>query len=140
MNPSVKTPLRASEHAAAWDVYANIEEPILLHPGERVAVGTGLKVEIPPGYLLSVRPRSGLAIRHGLTMVNSPGTIDADYRGEIKILLINHGPDAVEIHNEQRTGQLILEKVHEIIWQEIQESELTKTQRSGGGFGSTGGI
>ena len=108
----------------------------MVKPGERVAVPTGLSVEIPEGYEIQVRPRSGLAFKKGLTVVNAPGTIDSDYRGEVKVLLINLGNEAVEILNQDRIAQLVLQKVEQILWQEAQE--LTSTERGIGGFGSTG--
>ena len=129
-------PHLATTGAACYDVYACLEQPETLSPGERFAVSTGMAVEVPEGYLLSVRPRSGLAIKNGITMINSPGTIDCDYRGEVKILLVNHGKEAFEIKDGDRIGQLILEKSYEVDWVEVDE--LSDTARGEGGFGSTG--
>ncbi len=125
-----------TEHAAGMDIMAFIAEPILLHPGARILVPSGLFLEIPVGYEIQIRPRSGLAFKHGITVLNSPGTIDADYRGEIKVLLINHGAEAFEIKSGERIAQMILAK-HEVInW--VPTEELTETNRGKGGYGSTG--
>ncbi|MDH5720966.1 MAG: dUTP diphosphatase [Spirochaetia bacterium] len=138
LHSDVKIPERSSQEAACYDLRAHLSETILLKPMERRAVPTGLKVEIPEGYLLSVRPRSGLAIKEGITLINSPGTIDSDYRGEIKVLLVNLSDKPVEIKNDERIAQLILEKALGINWQEKTERELSHTIRGEGGFGSTG--
>ncbi len=125
-----------TEHAAGMDIMAFIAEPILLHPGARILVPSGLFLEIPVGYEIQIRPRSGLAFKHGITVLNSPGTIDADYRGEIKVLLINHSAEAFEIKSGERIAQMILAK-HEVInW--VPTEELTETNRGKGGYGSTG--
>ena len=125
-----------SDAAAGLDLAAAVDEPIVLAAGARAAVGTGLAVEIPRGYEGQVRPRSGLAMRHGLTLTNAPGTIDADYRGEVKILLINHGDEAFTIEAGERIAQLVIAPV---VQAEIVEvSELTDSDRGSGGFGSTG--
>ncbi len=129
-------PHLATTGAACYDVYACLKQTETISPGERFAVSTGMAVEVPDGYLLSVRPRSGLAIKNGITMINSPGTIDCDYRGEVKILLVNHGKEAFEIKDGDRIGQLILEKSYEVDWVEVDE--LSDTARGEGGFGSTG--
>lgn len=132
----VEAPKYMSSGAAGMDVKAHIKEPIVLKSMERVLVSTGIKMEIPEGYEIQVRPRSGLALKHGITLVNSPGTIDSDFRGELKIILINLGKDDYTIENGERIAQLVLQKV----WQadiEIVE-ELSETVRSEGGFGHTG--
>jgi dUTP pyrophosphatase len=111
-------------------------ETIVLNPGERILAKTGLFVEIPIGYELQVRPRSGLALKQGITVLNTPGTIDADYRGEIGIILMNHGLSVVEFKPADRIAQLVLNKVERIQW--LQTESLTGTKRGQGGFGSTG--
>ena len=111
-------------------------ETIVLNPGERILAKTGLFVEIPLGYELQVRPRSGLALKQGITVLNTPGTIDADYRGEIGVILMNHGLSVVEFKPADRIAQLVLNKVERIQW--LQTESLTGTKRGHGGFGSTG--
>jgi dUTP pyrophosphatase len=110
-------------------------ETIVLNPGERILAKTGLFVEIPLGYELQVRPRSGLALKQGITVLNTPGTIDADYRGEIGVILMNHGLSVVEFKPADRIAQLVLNKVERIQW--LQTESLTGTKRGQGGFGST---
>ena len=112
------------------------EEPILLQAGERAMIPTGLSVAIPQGYEIQVRPRSGLAAKHGLTCLNTPGTIDSDYRGEIKVILINLGQDAFTIQRGERIAQLVLAPVTQLAW--IEVGALDETDRGAGGFGSTG--
>ena len=111
-------------------------EKIVLNPGERILAKTGLFIEIPLGYELQVRPRSGLALKQGITVLNTPGTIDADYRGEIGVILMNHGLTVVEFKPADRIAQLVLNKVERIQW--LQTEALTGTKRGQGGFGSTG--
>jgi dUTP pyrophosphatase len=125
-----------TEHAAGMDIHAAVAEDIIIKPGERVLVGTGLSVAIPPGYEAQVRPRSGLAIRNGIALLNSPGTIDADYRGEIKIIMVNHGKDDFIVKSGDRLAQMIIAPVVRCVWEERQE--LDESQRGGGGFGHTG--
>jgi dUTP pyrophosphatase len=129
-------PSYMSTGAAGCDVNACLEFSLWVQPGERVAVPTGLSVEIPEGYEIQVRPRSGLAFKKGLTVVNAPGTIDSDYRGEIKVLIINLGKEAVEIVPQDRIAQLVIQKAEQIDWQEVDG--LGDTIRGIGGFGSTG--
>ncbi|HHQ47401.1 MAG TPA: dUTP diphosphatase [Acidobacteria bacterium] len=129
-------PRRATQLAAGLDLVAALEEPLVLAPGERGAVPTGLILELPAGYEGQVRPRSGLALRHGLTVVNAPGTIDADYRGEVKVLLINLGAEPVTITRGERIAQLVIAPVSRVSLMEVEE--LGATGRGGGGFGSTG--
>lgn len=133
-----KHPLPAyqTEHSAGMDLQANLETAILLEPGSRKLISTGLKIELPIGYEAQIRPRSGLAFKHGITVLNSPGTIDADYRGEIKVLLINHGNEAFEIKDGERIAQMIICRHEQAKW-EISE-ELSETKRGEGGYGSTG--
>ncbi len=107
-----------------------------IEPGDRVLVSTGLYIELPPGFEAQIRPRSGLAIKHGVTVLNSPGTIDADYRGEVKVILINHGKQEHTIVPGDRIAQIIVSPVTQIVWNE--QNVLSETQRGAGGFGSTG--
>lgn len=123
-------------YAAGMDVRARVDEAVTLNPGERGLVPTGLSVEIPRGYEMQVRPRSGLASKKGIGLVNSPGTIDADYRGEIKIIVINHGQQPFTIEDQDRIAQFV---VAPVVQAEILEAvELEETERGEGGFGSTG--
>ena len=128
-------PSYATHGAAGMDVVS--AEDLALLPGQRHAVATGFKVAIPEGYEIQVRPRSGLALKHGITVHNTPGTIDSDYRGELKVIMINHGAEAFAIARGDRIAQLVLAPVTQAAWQEVQE--LDDTVRGEGGFGSTGG-
>jgi dUTP pyrophosphatase len=134
-------PLPAYEtaDAAGMDLRAAVAEdsPCYLAPGERAAIPTGLCVALPPGFEGQVRPRSGLALKSGVTVLNSPGTIDADYRGEIKVILINHGPERVTFRRGDRIAQLVIAPVTRAAWEETEGLEITT--RGAGGFGSTGG-
>ena len=128
-----------TEQSAGMDVCANISEPITLKPLVRFAVPTGLYVALPAGYELQVRPRSGLALRTGLTVVNSPGTIDADYRGEIRVILINLSSEDALIRPGDRIAQLVLARHEVVSWEAVDDvSTLPTTERGAGGFGSTG--
>ena len=131
-------PVYESAHAAGMDLRAAVpaDEPLTLHPGDRHAVPTGLAMAIPPGFEGQVRPRSGLALRHGVTCLNSPGTVDADYRGEVKVILINHGPEAFVVRRGDRIAQLLISPVAQASWREVES--LDETARGAGGFGSTG--
>ena len=129
-------PAYATSGAAGMDVVS--AEDVTLPPGGRHAVATGLAMAIPSGYEVQVRPRSGLALKHGVTVPNTPGTIDSDYRGELKVILINHGADPFEIRRGDRIAQLVLAPVVQGAWLEV--SELDETARGEGGFGSTGGV
>lgn len=129
-------PSQASARSAGWDLRAAIEAPLRLAPLERQKVPTGLVLAIPPGYEGQVRPRSGRALREGLTLINTPGTIDSDYRGEVAVLLINLGADAVEIRRGERIAQLLITPVPEVLWRRAQQLE--QTERGEGGFGSSG--
>jgi len=131
-----ETPSYATSGAAGLDVRANLSEPVTLNPLERKLIPTGLKVAIPEGYEIQVRPRSGLAFKHGITVLNSPGTIDADYRGEIGVLLVNLSSEAFVIEHGERIAQLVVAKHEQISWEEV--NELNETTRGAGGFGSTG--
>ena len=128
-------PAYATEDAAGMDVLA--AEDVTLAPGARHAVSTGLAMAIPRGYEIQVRPRSGLALKHGISLPNTPGTIDADYRGEVKIILINLGTEPFEIGRGDRIAQLVLAPVTRATWAEVEK--LDDTARGSGGFGSTGG-
>lgn len=129
-------PAYMTEHAAGMDLCTVIDSPVILAPGERMLLPTGLAMEIPPGYEGQVRPRSGLALKKGLALVNSPGTIDADYRGEIGIIVINHGNEPVEFHSGDRVAQLIIAPVTRV--EMIEVAALNDSARSSGGFGHTG--
>jgi dUTP pyrophosphatase len=129
-------PAYQSQHAAGADVHAALEGPVLLRPGKYALIPTGFCYEIPPGYEMQVRPRSGLAAKHAVTVLNAPGTIDADYRGELKVLLINHGPEPFEIQRAERIAQIIIAPVSTAEFVEVEE--LSDTERGAGGFGSTG--
>jgi dUTP pyrophosphatase len=127
-----------TEHAAGLDLVAAVaaDAPLTLAPGAIAMIPTGLAIALPPGYEAQVRPRSGLAAKHGLTVLNAPGTIDADYRGEIQVVLINHGPAPVAITRGMRIAQLIVAPVTTV--RLVETAELDPTARGGGGFGSTG--
>ncbi len=129
-------PAYQSTLASGFDVRAQMEKTLLLMPGDRAMVPTGLSFEIPPGYEIQSRPRSGLAAKHGISIANTPGTIDADYRGEVKIILINLGSEPFEIKDQERIGQLILAPVVQAVFHLVEE--LSETERGVGGFGSTG--
>lgn len=131
-------PAYETEGAAGMDVRAACPEgeSMALEPGERAMVPTGLSVAIPEGYEIQMRPRSGLAAKHGITALNSPGTIDCDYRGELKVILINHGQETFTIQRGERIGQMVLAPVTHIAWAEVDT--LPETVRGEGGFGSTG--
>lgn len=135
-NSGRELPAYATVGAAGMDVRANLTEPLSLQPLERFAVPTGLYAEIPAGYEIQVRPRSGLALKQGITCLNSPGTIDSDYRGEIKVILVNLSNTPQTIAPGDRIAQLVLHQVIKLTWQ--LQDELTPTERGSGGFGHTG--
>jgi dUTP pyrophosphatase len=122
--------------ASGVDVCAQLASPMMLHPGERAMVPTGLSFEIPPGFEIQARPRSGWAAKQGMTLLNTPGTIDADYRGEVKIIVINLGKEAVEIKDQERIAQLVLCPVYQAKFELVED--LSESARGAGGFGSTG--
>lgn len=132
----IPLPSYATQHAAGMDLRAAVTEPFALAPGRRALVPTGLRIALPPGYEAQIRPRSGLAIQHGISMVNTPGTIDADYRGEIKIVLINHGEETFTVRRGERIAQMIIAPVTHARWKLVDE--LDETGRGEGGFGHTG--
>jgi len=129
--PSYATPL-----SAGMDLRANLDEPIRLRPLQRCLVPTGLYIALPPGYEAQVRPRSGLAIKRGITVLNAPGTIDADYRGEICVVLINLSDEEFVIEDGERIAQMIIARHEQIVWEETDN--LSDTERGAGGFGHTG--
>jgi len=131
-------PEYATLHSAGMDLRANIDKPIILKPLQRVLVPTGLFIQLPEGYEAQIRPRSGLAIKHGISVVNSPGTIDADYRGEICAILINLSDEEFTINDGDRICQMIITEHSRIEWQEV--GKLDETDRGAGGFGHTGKI
>lgn len=132
-------PAYESAMAAGLDVRANLSEPMILNPGERKLVPTGLYLELPENCEAQIRPRSGLAFKHGITVLNSPGTIDPDYRGEVKVLLINLSNEAFEIQNGERIAQMVISRFQQIEWQSVGSvEELSDTERGAGGFGHSG--
>jgi dUTP pyrophosphatase len=135
-NEDIALPAYASEHAAGMDLAAAVTEPVVLDPGRRALVPTGLAIALPEGYEAQVRPRSGLAARDGVTVLNAPGTIDADYRGEVKVPLINHGERPFRIERGMRIAQMVVAPVSRATWCPV--AALPPTVRGGGGFGSTG--
>ncbi len=129
-------PAYATAGASGMDIRAFLTEPVELKPLERVLIPTGLYVELPQGYEAQIRPRSGLAIKQGITCLNTPGTIDADYRGEIKIILINLSSEIQSVKNGERIAQMVIQQVEQVEWEQVME--IQETDRSAGGFGSTG--
>ncbi len=125
-----------TEHSAGMDLRANLAEAISLQPGQRKLIPTGLFMELPEGYEAQIRPRSGLALKYGITVLNSPGTIDADYRGEIMVLLINLSDTAFDIAHGERIAQMIVSPYQQVRWQAVES--LSETERGAGGYGSTG--
>lgn len=125
-----------SKSAAGMDIRAALETPVILKPGERTLIPTGLQMSIPDGFEAQIRPRSGLAIRNGITMLNSPGTIDADYRGEVKVIAINHSNEAFTVEHGDRIAQMVIAPVTQFPVKEV--NDLSSTDRGEGGFGSTG--
>ena len=138
---TIPLPAYETAGAAGMDVRANFpghrRSGVVLAPGERLLIPSGLTVAVPPGYEIQVRPRSGLAFKHGLTVANAPGTIDSDYRGEVAVLLVNLGIEPVTIQHGERIAQFVLAPVSRCDW---VESSLDQTARGAGGFGSTGGV
>ena len=129
-------PAYATPQSAGMDLRANIEEPIVLHPMERRLIPTGLHIALPEGYEAQVRPRSGLALKHGLTVLNSPGTIDADYRGEVGVLLINLSQEDFVVEDGERIAQMVIAKHEQADF--VMVEELDQTERGEGGYGHTG--
>lgn len=135
-NEDVPMPMKMSELAAGFDLYAAVTEPLVIEPGQRVLVPTGFAMALPPQLEAQIRPRSGLAYKHGITCLNTPGTIDADYRGEVKVLLINLGQSPFTIERNERIAQMVIQELPQI--RLVQVDELSDTMRGAGGFGHTG--
>lgn len=135
-NEDIALPRRMSELAAGFDVHAAVSEPVLLEPGERKLIPTGFAMAMPADLEAQIRPRSGLAFKHGITCLNTPGTIDADYRGEVKVLLVNLGTEAFTIERGERIAQMVFQAVPKVTIEEVDE--LPETVRGAGGFGHTG--
>ena len=135
-NDDLALPTYATEHSAGMDLLAAVKEPKIVQPGERFLVPTGLSIALPDGYEAQIRPRSGLALKHGISLVNSPGTIDADYRGEIGIIIINHGAEPFTIERGMRIAQMVIAPYARVQFSEV--FELPTSTRGAGGFGSTG--
>lgn len=129
-------PQFASEHAAGMDICAFLSHSITIPPGERALIPTGLSIELPVGYEAQIRPRSGLALKYGITVLNSPGTIDSDYRGEIKIILVNLGQESFKINTGDRIAQMVISSHEKVNW--MIQTQLSDTIRGSGGFGHTG--
>ncbi|PJJ83881.1 dUTP diphosphatase [Mucilaginibacter auburnensis] len=123
-------------HAAGMDLRANLEAPVLLKPLERKLIPTGLYIELPEGFEAQIRPRSGLAYKHGISIVNAPGTIDADYRGEIGVLLVNLSDQVFDVNPGERIAQMVVARHEKVEWQQVEE--LSETGRGAGGYGHTG--
>ena len=135
-NQDLPLPGYATDGAAGMDLVAAVAEPVVVAPGQRVLIPTGLAIALPPGYELQVRPRSGLALRNGIVLPNSPGTIDEDYRGEIQVIVLNTGSEPFRVERGTRIAQAVLAPVVRAAWQEV--ADLDVTVRNAGGFGSTG--
>lgn len=135
-NEDIELPRKMSELASGFDLYASVTEELTLLPGQRALVPTGIAIAMPGGLEAQIRPRSGLAFKHGITCLNTPGTIDADYRGEIKVLLINLGQEPFVIQRNERIAQMVFQVVPEVNL--VQVDELSETVRGAGGFGHTG--
>lgn len=129
-------PAYATEQSAGMDLKANLKEPVVLQPLQRTLVPTGLFIALPKGYEAQVRPRSGLAIKHGITVLNTPGTVDADYRGEVCVILVNLSQDPFEIVPGERIAQMVIARHEQVEWEQVEV--LDETRRGAGGFGSTG--
>ena len=129
-------PAYATSQSAGMDLRANIESPITLHPMERTLVPTGIRIELPEGYEAQVRPRSGLALKHGITVLNTPGTIASDYRGELKVLLVNLSNDDFVVNAGERVAQMVIARHETATWEEVEV--LDDTERGEGGYGHTG--
>ncbi|WP_208652583.1 dUTP diphosphatase [Paenibacillus lautus] len=135
-NEDVKLPVKMSELAAGFDLHAAVQEPVVLSPGERKLIPTGFAIAMPAELEAQIRPRSGLAYKHGITCLNAPGTIDADYRGEVKVLLVNLGQEPFAIERNERIAQMVFKTVPAVQFTEVDE--LSDTVRGAGGFGHTG--
>ncbi len=136
LDSGAQAPRKMTRGAAGFDIFAFLDEPVILKPGERTIVPSGFSMELEEGFEAMIRPRSGLAAREGITLLNTPGTIDADYRGEVRLILINLGDRPFKIESGMRLAQMVINRIPSAVV-EITE-ELTETERSDGGFGSTG--
>lgn len=134
-NEDIPLPSYMTAQAAGMDIFAAVVEDEVVMPGERKKIPTGIAVALPNGYEAQIRPRSGLAINHGITLLNSPGTIDADYRGEIALIVVNHGKEPFAIHRGLRLAQMVIQRICRVDW--IAAEMLNPTERGGGGFGHT---
>jgi dUTP pyrophosphatase len=132
----INLPAYATADSAGMDLFAAIDAPMVINPGKRLLIPTGIAIALPKGFEAQIRPRSGLAIKNGITLVNSPGTIDADYRGEIAVIVINHGEDSFTVEPEMRIAQMVIAAYQRMDWHEVDY--LDETERGTGGFGSTG--
>lgn len=132
----LQLPAYESSHAAGMDIRAAMKEPMVLEPGKRALIPTGLQMALPEGYEAQIRPRSGLAYRNGITMLNTPGTIDSDYRGEVKVLAINHGEEKFTIEHGDRIAQMVIAPIQQMFVEEVEA--LPDSERGTDGFGSTG--
>ena len=135
LREGAQLPKYMSAGAAGLDLTASLDQEIVIAPGQRALVGTGCAIELPPGHEGQVRPRSGLAHKHGVTVLNAPGTVDEDYRGEVKVLLVNHGSDPFVVRDGERIAQLVDAALVRV---ELREATLAETERGSGGYGSTG--
>jgi dUTP pyrophosphatase len=135
-NQDLPLPVYATDGAAGMDLLAAVDDPVTIAPGQRVLIPTGLAIALPPGYELQIRPRSGLALRNGIVLPNSPGTIDEDYRGEIQVIVLNTGGEPFLVERGTRIAQAVLAPVVRVAWNEV--TDLDVTARNAGGFGSTG--
>lgn len=136
LKESAQLPVYQTEHSAGMDLHAANDEPVVLKPGDRAAVPTGIAVAVPPGYEAQIRARSGLAAKHGIALTNGIGTIDADYRGEVGVLIVNLGQEDFVVEPGMRIAQMVIAKYEKIGWDQVDS--LDETSRGGGGFGSTG--
>ena len=134
-NEDIPLPQYMTDHAAGLDIFAAVHEEEMVLPGQRKKIPTGIKVALPEGYEAQIRPRSGLALKQGITLLNSPGTIDADYRGEIALIVINHGEEPFVVKRGMRLAQMVVQKILHVDWAETDE--LKNTSRGSGGFGHT---
>jgi dUTP pyrophosphatase len=134
-NEDIPLPQYMTDQAAGMDIFAAVMEEEIVLPGQRKKIATGIAIALPEGYEAQIRPRSGLALKNGITLLNSPGTIDADYRGEIGLIVINHGADPFVVKRGMRLAQMVVQKVLQVDWMETPE--LKNTSRGGGGFGHT---
>jgi dUTP pyrophosphatase len=136
VRPGAQLPKYMSEGAAGMDLHAALDAEVTIAPGERALVGSGVAIALPAGYEAQVRPRSGLAMKYGVTVLNAPGTVDEDYRGEVKVLLVNHGQDAFVVRHGERIAQLVVARVARVAL--VEEDTLDETKRGAGGYGHTG--